>query len=100
MIKISSTLMIIDEEITNFMRALDLCEKGKFFIKQCQIVFNTNKTVNENYFMDIINKSFEMSKENPRSPRIAAITWENNIFSHADVFALSDGMYEIFISRK
>lgn len=96
---INALLLVIDEEITRWMRACDLFSPGKFLIQYIDISFQTTTNVDYDYFMKMINESFKKFKENDEGVRIAAIICMKYLFAHEDVKVISDGKYEMFIPQ-
>lgn len=78
------------------MRALDLFSPGEFAVKTFEVSYSTITEVNDDYFMNIINKSFEKFYNDSASPRIIAIECQNHLFAHKNAIKLSNGKIAIF----
>ena len=86
------TLYIADKKLNNFMECIDMKHKYKYFVSIKSVVFKTNTIVNEDYFMNIINKSMDKLDF-----CIPAIEFCGVIYCHDSVCELSDGINTFFI---
>ena len=92
--KHKATLFVADLTHNKFMSAFDMRPDYKWFVVPTEVSFVTQTPVNEDYFMNIINKS----KEDPTF-WIPAVKYMDNIYFSPDVKILSDGIREMFIQE-
>lgn len=86
------TLFIEQKRMTEMMRKLDLFHDKKFLVSGTNVEFKTSTPVNEEYFMNFINKS-----KSSDDMRILAIQYMDNLYCDDDVVELSDGECSIFV---
>lgn len=92
--KNEATLYIAEGKINEMMTVLDLRPPGKYYVGLLKVSFTTTSTIDDNYFMDIIEKSFEMENGNC----IVAIEYMNNLYVHPSVKEISDGKTTFFVN--
>jgi len=90
-------IYIADKWKNKMMRNMDVSAPNKWFVETPQKVsFNTTTTVNEDYFMDLIEKSRE---DKDAEYWIPAISFCNTLYIAPDVEELSDGKKSMFLGK-
>lgn len=87
-------LFIADNKQNNLMSRLDLRPEYKWFISAQEVSFKTEKNVDEEYLLKIINES-----KNNDDFWIPAIDFCGKIYSDPKVKELSDGQNVFFIPQ-
>jgi len=91
------TLMVADNPTNGFMKAFDLRNDGEYFVSLMDIQFSTDAVLNEDYFMNIIDKSIEGELEGMKVP---GIIFCGNAFLHKGVTKISDGKKCFYVPRE
>lgn len=95
--KHTMTLYIATQHpINSFMSKIDLKPNGKWFVTLQTVNFETTTLINDDYFNNYINKSFESYRINKLW--FPAIEYQDNFYHHPSVTCLSDGMHEMFVT--
>jgi len=85
------TLYIADRTINNFMKAADLNPHYKQFVARRIASFSTTSQINEDYFMNIIDKS-----KDQEDFWIPAIEFCGTLYCDKNIKELSDGKRILF----
>ncbi len=88
-----ATFFLADRHMNNMMKGFDLKPDHKWFIYKQHCDFTTTTTINEQYFMDIIEKSKAQEEF-----WIPVITYMGSVFNDPSVKVISDGDKEMFIT--
>lgn len=101
--KHSATLLYADRKMNDLLRRFDLFIPGKVLVSLVEIEFQTTTSVNEEYFMKMIDFQAEIMKASYGDDLflsgLAGVIYMDNIFVHPCIKILSDGKHEMFISK-
>ena len=85
--KYEMTLLLAENKINNFMEAVDLKHKGKWYVYPTQSSFSYEKEIKPELFLNIIKKS----KENKNGFWVPGIVFCGTLYKDDSVTELSDG---------
>ena len=87
------TLYIADRKQNELMKHFDLRHDHKWFIKRVTVSFKTKTKVNEQYFLDLIEKS-----KAEQEKWVPAIEFGGTLYTDPSVKELSDGQQVMFVN--